>query len=77
MEKTKAELDLERRIMQVRQWPDMEKRLREEKNIKRAGLCRKYGIDESVFSKAANLKTIPRQKTIDRINAAFAAEGIE
>lgn len=75
--KTKAEKEIQKKLKEVKSWPGKEKRLRKQKSMKRSDLCRKHDIDPSVFCNAIKLKGLPRWKTIDRINQAFAAEGIE
>jgi hypothetical protein len=64
------------RLAEIESWPDKEARLRAEKGMKRSELCRKYGIKEVTFSRSINLITCPSQETVDKIKAAFAAEGI-
>lgn len=76
-EKTKAEIALRKRIDAVRSFLEKEKILKQKKKMKRSDLCRKYNIDPSLYCTAVSLKRIPHWRTINKINAAYAAEGID
>lgn len=69
---------VEQRIKKARSWPDRVSMLvgKGKKYKSEAALCRAHDFDAGFFNRVKNLKSVPTQKTVDKIEAVLSLEGV-
>lgn len=72
---------IEKRILVARTWEKriktlLEKRRKKDPDYSEARFCRKHGFDPAFFSRNKKLRTIPKQETVDLVEAALEKEGV-
>ncbi len=69
----KAELA---RIALVKKWPTRLKKLRENKDLKESEFCDKHEIPRTSFNRMKSLRVIVSKENLEKVEAAFRAEGV-
>lgn len=69
---------VEKRIAVARTWPGrIDKLINRKRNPKsEAQFCKEHGFDVGFFNRNKNLRVVPTQKTVDRIEKALTSEGL-
>lgn len=66
------------KMAKVKKWPSRLRKLakRADNPLSEAAFCQKHGIPVHDFNRNKNLKSEPRDKRVEQVEAALAAEGV-
>lgn len=65
-----------KRLKAQKKWDSRVKALRKQKDMKEAEFCRKYDFAIVWFNMRKNMKAPVTESSFNRVEAAFAAEGV-